>query len=114
MQAKTWWVSEMSWLNYLNPLDWPSDLSNSFISQLEGGAIYLLTVILNAFLGIFNTVFGWLMTAFEGVITLLVNSAIASGPFALPVFSIGITLILGGAYVVFGGLKDVPIVGSVV
>ena len=102
----------MSWLSYLDPLNWPSDLSHSFMSQLEGGVIYLLTLILNSFLTIINSIFGWIMTAFEGVISMLVSVAIASGPLALPVFSIGITLLLGGAYVVFGALKDVPVVGS--
>lgn len=104
----------MSWLSYLDPLNWPSDLSHSFISQLEGGVIYLLTVILNAFLGIFNTVFGWLMTAFEGVIGDLIDAAIAMGPLALPVFVIGFTALIGVSYVLFGLVKDTPVVGDFV
>lgn len=104
----------MSWLSYLDPLNWPSDLSHSFVSQLEGGLLYILDLILDSILGLFNTIFGWLMTIFEGTISDLVDAAITMGPLALPVFVIGFTALVGGSYVIFGVVKDTPIVGDFV
>ena len=56
----------MSWLSYLNPLNWPKDLSKSFISQLENGLLYLLALVLNAFLTVINSIFSILISSFEG------------------------------------------------
>ncbi|MGP6221074.1 hypothetical protein [Caldiplasma sukawensis] len=102
----------MSWLSYLDPFNWPADLSNSFISQLEAGLLYVLDLVLNSILGIFNSIFGWLMLLFESLIGDLIDTAISIGPLALPVFVIGFVCIVGVAYVIFGGIKDVPVVGD--
>lgn len=102
----------MNWLSYLNPLNWPKDLSNSFMSQLEAGIRYILTLILNSFLGMVNAAIQPLMSAYEDIVNLFVNMATAVGPFALPVFTVGMAAVIGAAYLGFGLMKDLPVVGS--
>ena len=107
----------MAWWNYggvFNPLNWPGDITSSFIHQLEGGLGYVISLLLNAFLTVINSIFGLLMSLFEGMVGTLVNTSIAMGPFALPVFSIGATAIIGGLFLAFGIVKDLPVVGAFV
>ena len=102
----------MSWLSYLNPLNWPKDLSKSFISQLENGLLYLLALVLNAFLTVINSIFSLLISSFEGAIGVIISSSEAFGPFGLPAFIIGMVSLLMTGYLVFSIAKDIPVVGA--
>ena len=103
-----------SWLSYLNPLNWPKDISQSFISQLEHGLLYIFSLILNSILGAISSVFGILMDALNGIMSMIINTAISLGPLALPVFAIVIAVVLGAAYIGFGFARDMPVVGAYV
>lgn len=105
----------MSWWNYggnWNPLNWPGDISKSFIHQVEGALGYIISLILTSFLGIINSLFGIGMTLFEGTLSKLISVAISMGPLALPVFAIGSSAFIGGLYLAFGVVKDLPVVGA--
>ena len=69
----------MSWLNYLNPLNWPSDLSNAFIQQLENGLLYLLASFLDAILNLS----GELGNALIGVLETIISGIIATSRIAI-------------------------------
>lgn len=102
----------MSWLSYLNPLNWPKDLTNTFLSQFEHAMLYVFTLVLNAILGVFSSIFGLLMDLFEGTISMLIDAAISLGPFALPLFFIGSAAVIGAGYLGFRLFKDMPVVGA--
>ncbi|EQB70180.1 MAG: hypothetical protein AMDU1_APLC00071G0004 [Thermoplasmatales archaeon A-plasma] len=104
----------MSWLSYLNPLNWPKDITGSFLSQLEHGLLYIFTLVLNSILGAMSSVFGILMDALNGIMSMIINTAMSMGPLALPVFSIIIALVIGASYVGFGFARDMPVVGAFV
>lgn len=115
MPAKTWWGSNMAWWNYgggFNPLNWPGDISSSFVHQVEGAIGYIISLVLNSFLTVINSIFSFGMTLFENGVSSLINLAISLGPFALPIFGTGITAFLGGLYLTFGMVKDMPVVGA--
>lgn len=102
----------MSWLSYLNPLNWPKDISHSFISQLENGLLYIFSLILNGILNAMSSVFGVLTGLLNAIISMIINAAISLGPLALPVFAIGMAAVMGAAYLGFGLMKDMPVVGA--
>ena len=104
----------MSWLSYLNPLNWPSDLSQSFVSQLESGLLYIVTLLLNSFLVLSNSMFSILINTFESILGAIISLAESLGPFGLPIFVIGTTILIGTAFLSFQVAKDVPVVGSFV
>lgn len=102
----------MSWLSYLNPLNWPKDLSKSFISQLENGLLYLLALLLDALLTILNDITSIFTSSFEGAVGAIISSSESLGPFGLPAFIIGMVSLLMSAYLVFSIAKDIPVVGT--
>ena len=103
----------MAWYsNPWFPWNWPSDVSNALMSQIKHAIEYLFAQILNAILGIISDIFGFLMTLFQGIMQWLVNLAISMGVFALPVFVIMTTSMIGAAYLAFATVKDVPVVGA--
>ncbi len=104
----------MSWLNYLNPLNWPSDLSSTFVSQLENGILYLFALVLDGLL----TLTGAFMSTIIGIIEITVGGIISAaadlGPLGLPIFVLGIVGILGFTALAFKAAKDMPVVGAFV
>ncbi|MHB1440002.1 MAG: hypothetical protein ACYCSO_05130 [Cuniculiplasma sp.] len=104
----------MSWLSYLDPLNWPKDLTSGFVTQLENGLLYLLSLVLNSFLGIINSTAAIFMGLFKDMVLGLIGVSELLGPLALPVFTIGMISVIGFAYVAFGILKDTPVVGGFV
>lgn len=104
----------MSWLSYINPLNWPKDLTKSFVSQLENGLLYLLALILNAILAVLNSLSSILISSFEDAVGAIISSSESLGPFGLPAFIIGMVSLLMGAYLVFSVAKDIPVVGAFV
>lgn len=102
----------MSWLSYINPLNWPKDLSKSFISQLENGLLYLLALFLDALLSILNDASSIIISSFEGTIGAIISSSESLGPFGLPAFIIGMLSIFMGGYLIFSVAKDIPVVGA--
>ena len=102
----------MSWLNYLNPLDWPSDLSNAFISQLENGILYLLSLFLDAILNLSGELFSALAGIMETFIGAIISSGEALGPFGLVIMVVGTTGSIGVVFLTFKVAKDVPVVGA--
>ena len=75
----------MSWLNYLNPLNWPSDLSNAFIQQLENGLLYLLASFLDAILNLSGELGNALISVLETIISGIIVTGEALGPLGLAV-----------------------------
>ena len=104
----------MSWLNYLNPLDWPSDLSNTFISQLENGILYLLALFLDAILNLSGELFSALTGMMEAIIGAIISTGESLGPFGLVIMLVGTTGSIGVVFLTFRVVKDVPVVGAVV
>ena len=102
----------MSWLNYLNPLDWPSDLSNAFIAQLENGILYLLALFLDAILNLSGELFSALSGIMETVIGAIISTGEALGPFGLVIMVVGTTGSIGVVFLTFKVAKDVPVVGA--
>ena len=102
------------WQNPWLPWNYPKDLSNSFMSQLENGLLYLFADILNGLLTVISSVFGLLMSVFQDIVGWLIDIAIAMGPFAIPVFLIGTALVIGSGFLAFQLVKDTPVVGSFV
>lgn len=102
----------MSWLNYLNPLDWPSDLSNTFISQLENGILYLLALFLDAILNLSGELFSALTGMMEAIIGAIISTGESLGPFGLVIMLVGTTGSIGVVFLTFRVVKDVPVVGA--
>jgi hypothetical protein len=102
------------WQNPWLPWNYPKDLSNSFIHQLENGLLYLFADILNGLLTVISSIFGLIMSIFQGFIGLLVDIAIAMGPLALPVSVIGTAVMIGIGFLAFQLVKDTPVVGAFV
>lgn len=102
----------MSWLNYLNPLDWPSDLSNAFVSQLENGILYLLALFLDAILNLSGELGSALTSIMETVISGIIETGEALGPIGLPAVLIGLIGLIGLVFLAFKTAKDVPVVGA--
>lgn len=104
----------MSWLQYLNPMNWAKDLSNSFISQFEHALLYVFSLILDEFLSLLNSVFGYMMGAFQGSVMWLVSVSVSLGPFSVPFFVIAAAAIISVSYLSFRLVKDMPVVGAFV
>lgn len=104
----------MSWLNYLNPLNWPSDLSHTFVSQLEAGILYLLAIFLDAILNLSGELTGALIGSLETIISWIIVASEALGPLGLAVMSMGLIGLIGGVFLSFRLAKDVPVVGAMV
>ena len=102
------------WQNPWLPWNYPKDLSNSFMQQLENGLLYLFAHILDAILTLISSILGLIMSIFQDFLGLLINSAIALGPLGLPVFVIGSAILIAALYLVFALAKDMPVVGSFV
>lgn len=103
----------MAWYsNPLFPWNWPSDVSKTLMSQIENAMEYLFAQFLDTILSIISDIFGFLMTIFQGIMQWLVNIAISMGVFALPVFAIMTTSMIGIAYLAFALVKDTPVVGA--
>ena len=104
----------MSWLNYLNPLNWPSDLSNAFIQQLQNGLLYLLASFLDAILNLSGELGNALIGVLETIISGIIVTGEALGPLGLAVMSVGIIGLIGSVFLAFKVARDVPVVGAVV
>jgi hypothetical protein len=104
----------MSWLNYLNPLNWPSDLSNTFIQQLGNGLLYLLASFLDAILNLSGELGNALIGVLETIISGIIVTGEALGPLGLAVMSVGIIGLIGSVFLAFKVARDVPVVGAVV
>ena len=102
------------WQNPWLPWNYPKDLSNSFIHQLENGLLYLFADILNGLLTVISSVFGLLMSVFQDIVVWLIDIAIAMSPLAIPVFVIGTALVIGVGFLTFQLVKDTPVVGGFV
>lgn len=102
------------WQNPWLPWNYPKDLSNAFIHQLENGLLYLFADILNGLLTVISSIFGLIMSIFQGFIGSLVDIAIAMGPLALPVSVIGTAVMIGIGFLAFQLVKDTPVVGGIV
>ncbi len=103
-----WWQSP--WL----PWNYPKDLSNSFMQQLQNGLLYIFSMILQAILGVISSLFGLLMDAFQSVVMMMVQASESLGPFSLPVFIIGTAVVICTGYLAFALAKDTPVVGAFV
>ncbi len=101
-----------SWINYLNPAYWATAVSNSFISQLENGLLYVLSVFLNAILGISSDIGSSISLSLEDTMYLIISISESLGPFGLPVVIIGLIGLIGFLILVFQVIKDVPVVGA--
>ena len=102
----------MSWTSWLNPLNWPKNISQSSVSQVENALLYIFTLILDGILSIISSILGILMEIFQSFVTLLVNTSVSMGPFSLPVFVIGSAAMISSGYLVFEVVKDMPVVGA--
>ena len=102
------------WQNPWLPWNYPKDLSNSFMQQLENGLLYLFAHILDAILTLISSILGLVMSIFQDFLGMLINSAIALGPLGLPVFVIGSAILIATLYLVFALAKDMPVVGAFV
>lgn len=99
-------------LSWLNPLNWYHDITSTFLSELEHGLEYLYSLVMQAILTATSSIFGIITTALNDVLEALVDLAIFLGPLALPVFAIVVALVIGIAYIAFGFVKDMPVVGA--
>jgi len=102
------------WQNPWLPWNYPKDLSNSFMTQLENGLLYLFAHILDVILGLISSILGMIMSIIQDFMGTLINTAIALGPLGLPVFVIGSTILIGVLYLIFAVAKDTPIEGAYV
>lgn len=102
----------MAWYqNPFIPWNWPSDLQQSFVGQLESGLEYILHIIIVSFLGIFGSVLGLIEDAVSGVISDLLDILVPLGPFALPAAVFVLITAFGGASALFMAAKNLPVVG---
>jgi len=102
------------WQNPWLPWNYPKDLSNSFMQQLENGLLYLFARVLAAILDLINSILGIIMSAIQDFLGTLINLSISIGPLGLPLFTIGCIVLIGGLYLAFALVKDTPVVGSFV
>jgi hypothetical protein len=102
------------WGGGWDPLNWPSEISHDFMSELENGLLYLFSQLLNSFLGLFEIMISIAMQTFNSFLLMIAYSAISLGPLSLPVFTLGLTIVLCVAYLAFMVAKDTPIVGAFV
>ena len=98
----------------LNPANWFKFFGGIAINQIISAFFYILDMILNAIVTLFNIVMAFGMSTFEGMVVLIVNLAVAMGPLSLPVLIVGFVGITGAFFLAFGVLKDAPVVGSFV
>ncbi|WMT49356.1 MAG: hypothetical protein RE472_03030 [Thermoplasmatales archaeon] len=68
---------------------------------------------INAILSVFSSIFGSVMDLFQGTMSMLINVAVSTGPFALPLFFMGSAGVIGAGYLGFQLIKDLPIVGAI-
>ena len=94
------------------PWNWPSDLSKSFITQLEAGLEYILHLIIVSFLTVFSFILGLVENAISGILSSLLVLIIPLGPLALPVAVFLLIAGFGGAAALFMAAKNLPVVGA--
>ncbi len=105
----------MSWISnpYL-PWNWPSDLSHSFVTQLESGIEYLLHVFLFSILSIIQSILSSFEYMFSSVLLGVVYSFQSLGPLGLPMFTALFIVSAGISMDLFHFAHDLPIVGDFV
>ena len=107
----------MSWLSNSNPYlpwNWPSDLSKSFVSQLEPGIEFLLHVFLLSILTIIQTILYSFEYMFSSSLMAIVYSFQSLGPLGLPLFTGFFIVAAGISMDLFHFAHDLPIVGDFV
>lgn len=105
-------VITLSILGYLNPLNWGKDISNTFLSELEKGLLYLLSSFLSSILSLFNSLMGVLMSILNGFISSLAYFTSFLGPFSLPIFFILVIFIFSLLLLAIQFVRNVPVVGD--
>ena len=105
----------MSWISnpYL-PWNWPSDLSHSFVSQLELGIEFLLHVFLLFILNVIQTILSSFEYLFSSFLIGIVYSVQSLGPLGLPMFTALFIVAAGISMDLFHFAHDLPIVGDFV
>lgn len=99
-------VRPPSLLSWLNPLD--------AIQNVEAIILYWFSEILYSIQLAIESIFSLIMSVFQDTVRLFIQTSIAMGPLALPVFVIGTTLVIGTGFILFAMAKDTPVVGSFV
>lgn len=74
----------------------------------------IIGIILHEISSIIGVIIGIGMSLTQSVISSIVDTASALGPFGLPVFTIGVISVIGGLFTIFRVLHDTPIVGDFV
>lgn len=103
----------MSWLSSpYAPWNWPSDISHSFMNELESGIEYLFHLFLSSILSIFAGI----LSVFESLFSTFIMDAVSSveilGPFGFPLFITVFIVIVGISMDLFHFAHDLPIVGD--
>lgn len=108
-------MSDTVWYSnpYL-PWNWPSDLSQSFVSELESGLEYVLHLIILSFLGILTSLLSLVEDAFGGAIISIVDAVTSLGPLGLPLFVAFFIISIGVAMDLFHFAHDLPIIGDAI
>ena len=99
-------VKPPSLLSWLNPLD--------AIQNVEAIILYWFSEILYSIQLAIESIFSLIMSVFQDTVKLFIQTSMAMGPLALPVFVIGTTLVIGTGFILFAMAKDTPVVGSFV
>ena len=99
-------VKPPSLLSWLNPLD--------AIQNVEAIILYWFSEILYSIQLAIEEIFSLIMSVFQDTVRLFIQTSMAMGPLALPVFVIGTTLVIGTGFILFAMAKDTPVVGSFV
>ena len=99
-------VKPPSLLSWLNPFD--------AIQNVEAIILYWLSEILYSIQLAIESIFSLIMSVFQDTVKLFIQTSMAMGPLALPVFVIGTTLVIGTGFILFAMAKDTPVVGSFV
>ena len=97
-----------------NPFSWGTTIKNFTFETFEKMFLSIIGIILHEISSIIGVIIGIGMSLTQSVISSIVDTASALGPFGLPVFTIGVISVIGGLFTIFRVLHDTPIVGDLV
>ena len=94
------------------PFSWGATIKNFTFETFEKMFLSIIGMILHEIASIIGVILGIGMSLTQSVISSIVGTASALGPFGLPVFTIGVVAVIGGSLTVFHIIHDTPIVGD--
>lgn len=101
----SWW----SWINYLDPLNWPSYAQDAYnyLSNLGSSTVQgIIFSIIKGMFGIFNSVFSAIFSWFFSVMIGIIDAFSFLGVFSLPLFAAAFVGVGGVIYIILKVVEE--------